>query len=80
MLSFSERMQQGRDLAQVQRNRGQPVGKPAAGWNVKRPNLTGLDAIEAYYQQWRRDIHYWGVIAVQEALFADELEDIRRWL
>jgi hypothetical protein len=36
MLSFTERMEIGHDLAQVTRNLGRPVGAPAKGWNVKR--------------------------------------------
>lgn len=36
MLSFTERMEQGRDIAQERRNRGLPTGTPAPGWVVKR--------------------------------------------
>ena len=35
-IDFTERMQTGRDLAIVARNKGLPVGKPAAGWAHKR--------------------------------------------
>lgn len=36
MLSFTERMQLGRDIAQVNRNRGRHVGACAPGWNYKQ--------------------------------------------
>jgi hypothetical protein len=35
-LSFTDRMVEGRDNAMRDRNRGLPVGKPAAGWSRKR--------------------------------------------
>lgn len=36
MLSFTERMAQGRELAQVARNRGHHTGAVAKGWNYTR--------------------------------------------
>ena len=38
-IDFTERMQQGRDLAMIARNKGLPVGMPAAGWNRKRADI-----------------------------------------
>jgi hypothetical protein len=35
MLSFSERMEQGKAIAIDRRNRGLPTGKDAAGWSRK---------------------------------------------
>jgi hypothetical protein len=80
MQSFTERMALGKAIAQDLRNDGRVAGIHKSWKGRERPLPTGLDAIEAYLHQFRRDIHYWGVIAVQEALFADEMEDIRRWL
>jgi hypothetical protein len=80
MQSFSERMAEAKELAQVDRNRGQHVGKPAAGWNYKRPDPTGLDRLEWEYTSWRKEWQYQCVAAVESALFAAELEDIARWL
>ncbi len=54
MLSFTECMAQGRDLAQVARNRGQHTGRSAAGWNVKRPIAAANDNA-AWLAAWRRD-------------------------
>jgi hypothetical protein len=42
MLSFTERMAAGRELAQLNRNRGRHVGASAKGWNAPRP--IGCDA------------------------------------
>lgn len=39
MLSFTERMEAGRELAQVARNRGLPTGKAAKGHTFKRAPL-----------------------------------------
>jgi hypothetical protein len=79
MQSFTERMEQAKAIAQDQRNRGQSTGVHKS-WQVQKILPSRLDAIEAYYNQFRRDVHYWGLIAVEEALFATELEDIRQWL
>jgi hypothetical protein len=78
MNSFTERMALGKEIAQDLRSRGRSIG--ALKGYAKRPLPTGLDAIEAYYNQYRKDIHYWAYTAVEEALFASELEDIRQWL
>jgi hypothetical protein len=74
--SFTERMAQGRELAQDARNRGQHTGGSAKGWNVKRSELVGLDAIEAYYHQFRTDISYNAYLAVEWELFGHEWEGI----
>jgi hypothetical protein len=38
-IDFCERMEQGRTVAMDRRNKGQPTGKPAAGWNrTRRPD------------------------------------------
>jgi hypothetical protein len=76
MDSFSERMAQGREIAQAQRNRGQHTGTVAKGWNTKRQALAGLDALEAYWHQWRKDIHYNAYLAVETELFAHEWEGL----
>jgi len=36
---FSERMDTGRAVAQERRNRGFSTGKPAKGWNARRPHV-----------------------------------------
>lgn len=74
--SFSERMAQGREIAQAQRNRGLPTGKSARGWNYKRPDLTGLDMLEAYLYQWRKDIRYHAIAAIEFELFGHEWEGL----
>jgi hypothetical protein len=74
--SFHLWIEQGKQAAMQRRNRGQHVGKCAKGWNVKRPKLEGLDALEAYYHQWRKDIHYNAFLAVEFALFGHEWEGI----
>ena len=76
MLSFSERMEQGLELAQVARNRGQHTGKVAHGWNYKRPVPSGLDMIEAIYHTWRKDWQTEAYCAVEYALFADQWEGL----
>lgn len=78
MQSFTERMAQGKDLAQVRRDRGQHTGKSAAGWSYKRAQLTGLDMVEAYYQQWRKDVSINAYLAVEYALLASDFDDLAR--
>jgi hypothetical protein len=38
--------------------------------------LTGLDAIEAYYYRFKKDIHYNAYLAVETELFAHEWEGL----
>lgn len=73
-MSFTERMAQGRELAQVQRNKGHHVGRSAKGWNVKRSPLTGLDRLEWQFETWRKEVEYGCLAAVETALFAHEWE------
>jgi hypothetical protein len=68
-------MVEAKDLAQVRRNRGQSTGT-AKGWNVKRPAMEGLDGLEAYYNQFRKDVHYNAYLAVEAELFAHEWEGL----
>lgn len=79
-LSFTERMAQGRELAQVARNRGQHTGKSARGWNYRRPAPVGLDRLQWEYDTWRKEWQYQAVAAVETALFAAELDEIAAWL
>ena len=81
MLSFSERMEQGKLLAQIRRNRGQPSGECHESWNYQRSKMSPLDCLymETYrlesayaaYKEWQ----YAAVAAVESALFAYELEE-----
>ena len=77
MFSFTERMDQGRELAQVARNRGQHTGKSAAGWQFKRRLPTGLDALEAIYHTWRKDWQTECFCAVEYELFHQEWEALQ---
>lgn len=45
-------------------------------WTAKRPVATGIDAIEAYYYSWRKDISYNAYCAVEWALFGDDWRDL----
>jgi len=55
-----------REEAQMRRNRGQPVGKSAKGWDVKRPNPTDdLELLRSKLHAIFRD-HWLGVAADYE--------------
>lgn len=88
--SFSERMAQGREIAQDARNRGQHTGKCAKGWAYQRAPMSSLDNLymetydlEAEYANWQKqnqhqlDIRYIGILAIEDELFARE---IAQWL
>ncbi len=62
--SFADQMAQ----AQIA-NKGASVH---SSWKVKRVELTGLDALEKYLNQWRKDQSYYAHLAVEMALFPDE--------
>ena len=53
--SFTERMADGRDLAQAYRNLGRPVGAPAKGWNTKRGECTDVGSWDYLCREARRD-------------------------
>jgi hypothetical protein len=76
--SFSERMAAGKERAANDRYKGKSTGKAAAGWTHKRSDRApfGLDDLEAYYNQFRKDIHYNAFAAVEYALFGHEWEGI----
>jgi hypothetical protein len=67
-------MAEAQDVAQNRRNRGQSTSVHAS-WRVQKILPSGLDAIEAYYNQYRRDIHINAYCAVEWCLFGDDLKD-----
>jgi len=77
-LSFSDRMAEAKDVAANDRYRGKSTGKAAAGWSKTRRNAApfGLDDLEAYYHQFRADVHYNAYLAVEFELFGHEWEGI----
>ena len=72
-IDFTERMQTGRDLAMVRRNKGLPVGKPAAGWNRKPMSINRLEAelqrLEYEFEAWVHEWQYEAMAAVETAIF-----------
>jgi hypothetical protein len=74
--SFTERMEQGKLLAQVARNKGLATGKSAKGWSYQRAKLDGLDMLENYLYTFRKDVHYNAYAAVEFALFSHEWEGL----
>jgi hypothetical protein len=58
--SFSERMETGKQVAMDRRNKGLPVGKPAAGWARKRADYAPVDTdswawlCQETRREWRR--------------------------
>jgi hypothetical protein len=72
-IDFTERMQTGRDLAMVARNKGLPVGKPAAGWARKRPSIdrreSELQRLEFIFEAWVHEWQYGALAAVETAIF-----------
>lgn len=75
-LSFSERMAEGKAVAMSDRNKGKHTGRCAAGWNRKRPALTGLDRLEWQFETWVKEWEYGALAAVETALFAHEWEGL----
>jgi hypothetical protein len=69
-------MAAGKANNDARRARGLSAGLNAKGWKVKRAPLTGLDAIEAYYYRFKKDIHYNAYLAVETELFAHEWEGL----
>ncbi len=76
MLSFSERMAQGRDNAANRRYNGKSTGSVAAGHKFKRPDPVGLDRLESEYINWRKDWQWQCLAAVEWALFGDDWVDL----
>lgn len=72
-IDFTERMQTGRDLAMVARNKGLPVGKPAAGWARKPLSIDRLEYelqhLEFEYESWVHEWKYMALAAVETAIF-----------
>lgn len=75
--SFSERMTEAKIIAKSRRDRGAATGQHKS-WNYKRSELIGLDAIEAYFYQWRKDVQYDALTAVEYALFSDDYDELAR--
>jgi hypothetical protein len=74
--NFQDKMREDKANCDARRARGLSAGPNAKGWKVKRAPLTGLDAIEAYYYRFKKDIHYNAYLAVETELFAHEWEGL----
>ncbi len=80
-LSFSERMDLGKEVAANKRYKGESTGKPAAGWvRSKKDRFGGMDRteyalqeLEYFYESWRHEWQYMALAAVETALFCPEL-------
>lgn len=69
--SFSERMAEGKAIAQELRNKGQSTSVHSS-WRVPKAKLEGLDALENYLKEWRKDQSYYAHLAVEMALFPQD--------
>lgn len=73
--SFSERMAEGKAIAQERRNRGLPTGKPAKGWGKrKQAPIEGLDLVEERYRVWRKNFASQLIAEIEYALYERDME------
>jgi hypothetical protein len=84
-IDFTERMEAGKAGAMNRRNRGQPTGKPAPGWNRKRAGVYATTDPASWEwlcsearREWRRDVRQ-AVNDFQAACLSGPHDDPRTW-